>query len=1034
MRSRAAAGLLGGLVALALAPVAWAQTPVAVPTWRYDLTHSGANTRETALTPANVNSTSFGKLFAMPVDSTVYAQPLYVPGLKMSDGLVHNVVFVATENDTVYAFDADANTGANANPLWKQSMLTAAHGAGSGATAVPYKDTGSPDVAPTVGITGTPAIDVATNTIYLVANTKESGAYFSRLHAINILTGAERTGSPVNITATVSGNGSGSAGGKITFSPLWQNQRPPLNFYNGHVYIAYAAHGDLNAWHGWLFVYDTTTLKQTAVLCLTPNDHGAGVWASGAGMPIDTSIAGGRMFVVTGNGARTAPPFTASTNYGESVIAFDLANGKLTPVDEFTAFDYLTLNQHDWDQGSGGLLMLPDQPGSHPHEIITQGKEGRVTLLDRDNLGGYASGASSNTNAIQDLSSVTAQAQGFWSTSAYWNGNVYMWPAGWSTGNVAMLYKLNGGLLDTTPASKGSIVSMAPSPTFSVSSNGAADGIAWAVRADQFNSKGPAVLYAFDAGDVSKPIYESDSKTRDTAGAANKYSVPVVTNGKVYFAANGEVDVYGLLNNEPEVATPKISPNGGTFASAQTVTLTDATSSSTIYYTLNGNTPTPASMQYTGPIVVKTDTTLKAIATAPGFVQSAVATAFFTFTNQTPAVTFSPGGGTYTSAQTVTLSDTDANAKIHYTTNGTTPTASSTLYTAAIKVTASETIKAIAIDPAKTNSNVASAAYVIQGALAINFASGFSSTTGLQLNGTTKAVSGALELTQNVTAQAGSVFWKTPVNVKSFTTSFHFRVVNPQANGLTFTIQNMGATALGGDSAGLAYQDIKKSVAVKFNFYNYNNEGDDSTGVYTDGEPPVTPTVDMTSSGVILRSGDTMQATLSYNGTTLSLTLLDTVTSKKFTMSKAIDIPSTVGANTAYVGFTGGTGGLASTMKILTWTYSTTTSTASFALSGDAFTLTWRGAVKHIPITVTPSGGFKGSVTLSCAVTAPAGATSIPQCSITTQPPAITGTAAVTGTAYITSVTTTTKDSYTLVVKGVSGSISKTISIPFTVN
>jgi hypothetical protein len=259
-------------------------------------------------------------------------------------------------------------------------------------------------------------------------------------------------------------------------------------------------------------------------------------------------------------------------------------------------------------------------------------------------------------------------------------------------------------------------------------------------------------------------------------------------------------------------------------------------------------------------------------------------------------------------------------------------------------------------------------------------------------------------------------------------------VVNPQANGLTFTIQNMGATALGGDSAGLAYQDIKKSVAVKFNFYNYNNEGDDSTGVYTDGEPPVTPTVDMTSSGVILRSGDTMQATLSYNGTTLSLTLLDTVTSKKFTMSKAIDIPSTVGANTAYVGFTGGTGGLASTMKILTWTYSTTTSTASFALSGDAFTLTWRGAVKHIPITVTPSGGFKGSVTLSCAVTAPAGATSIPQCSITTQPPAITGTAAVTGTAYITSVTTTTKDSYTLVVKGVSGSISKTISIPFTVN
>ena len=1036
--SRAAAtALIAGFLACVCPPVTSAQTPtpVAVPTWRYDLTHAGQNTNETALTPANVNPNTFGKLFAMPVDTTVYAQPLYVPALKMGDGQVHNVVFVATENDTVYAFDADSNSGANANPLWQASMLTAAHGAGAGATAVPYQDTGSPDVAPTVGITGTPAIDLATNTMFFVANTKENGAYFSRLHAVNIITGAEQTGSPVNITATVSGTGSGSSGGKISFSPLWQNQRTALNFYNGYVYFGYAAHGDLNAWHGWLFAYNATTLKQTAVLCLTPGDHGAGIWGAGAGMPIDTSIPGGRMFVVTGNGARSAaPPLSASTNYGESVIAFNLANGLLTPTDEFAGFNYLTLNTHDWDQGSGGLLMLPDQPGAYPHLLVTAGKEGRVTVLNRDNLGGYASGASSNTNAVQDIPNVTAQAQGFWSTAAYWNGNIYMWAAGDTTGNVPMLFKINSGLLDTTPA-KGTIVSQFPSPTFSISSNGATNGIAWAVRADQFNSRGPAVLYAFGANDFSEPIYESDTKARDTAGAANKFSVPVVTNGKVYFAARGEVDVYGLLNNEPEVANPDISPAGGTFASAQTVTLTDSTTSATMYFTLDGTTPTPSSTQYTGPITIGTATTLKAIGTAPGYVQSGVATATFTFSNQTPAVTFSPSTGTYSSAQTVKLADSDANAKIYYTTDGTTPTASSTLYSAPVTVSASETIKAIAIDSAKTNSVVSSAVYEINTGLAINFSGGFSSTAGLQLNGSTVASGGALDLTTGATAQAGSAFWTTPVNVQKFTSGFHFQVVNPQANGLTFTIQNVAPTALGGNSAGLGYQNIAKSVAVKFNFYNYNSEGNDSTGVYTDGQAPVTPTVDMTSSGVNLRSGDIMYATLSYDGTTLTMTLYDTVTNAHFTMSKAINIPSTVGANTAYVGFTGGTGGLASTIKILKWTYSTSASTTppSFSLSGSSFTIGWRGGVIHVPIKVTPSGGFRGTVTLSCSVTAPAGATSIPQCTISAQPPAITGTSAVTGTAYVTTVSTTTIGNYTLVVKGVSGSLSKSVSLPFAV-
>jgi hypothetical protein len=1098
-----------------LAPVLLAQTPTPVPvlTWRYDLSHAGQNTSETALNPANVNTSSFGKLFSLLVDSTVYAQPLYVPGLKMSDGQVHNVLFVATENDSIYAFDADSNGGASSNPIWQASLLTSAYGAGAGATAVPWADNGSPDVAPTVGITGTPAIDPATNTMFLVASTKENGAYFSRLHAINIVTGKEQPNSPVNITATVAGTGNGSSGGQLSFSPLWENQRPALDFYNGYIYIGYAAHGDNGPWHGWLFAYNATTLQQAAVLCLSPNGVGAGVWAAGAGLPIDTSVTGGRMYIVTGNGTfSSAPPFTASTEYGESVVAFSLANGKITPVDEFTSFNYQTLNDHDLDQGSGGLLMPPDQQGAHPHMLITAGKEGRILVLNRDNLGGLVTGTS-NTNALQDISDVIPANQGFWSTPAYWNGNVYFW----AENNVPMLFKLNSGVMDSQPASQSTITSAFPDPTFSVSSNGAANGIAWAVRSDQFNSNGPAVLYAWNANDLTSTIYESDTNPqRDTAGPANKFSIPVVTNGKVYVAAHGEVDVYGLLNGEPTTASPVISPDGGSFSTSQSVSLSSATSSAAIFYTLDGSTPTPASTEYTGSITISTDTTIKAIASAPGYLQSSVSSAVFTFTTQTPPVTFSPAGGTYTSAQTITLSDTDANAKIYYTTNGSTPSPSSTLYTGPIHVTVSETIKAMAVDSALSNSNVTSAAYVIQGGgMTINFGSGFSSTAGLTLNGSTLATNDTrLQLTNGALWEAGSVFWNTPINVQAFTTNFQFQLSNAQGNGFTFTIQNMGPTALGGDSAGLGYQDIQKSVAIKFNFYDYQGEGSDSTGIYTNGQPPVLPTVDISPSGIQLGSGDSIEAQVTYTGLTLTLKLTDLVTNKTFTVSQAVNIPSIVGANTAYVGFTGGTGGLSSSQKLISWTYTTqavhpsfspvpgtyaspqnvtlssitpdaviyyttngSTPTAastlyskpipvstsltikgiaisptlgtsvvssaayaigstasSFTLAGNAFTITWRGGSVHVPITVTPSGGFTGKVPLTCSVTSPSGAVGLPTCTVATQPPTISGTTAVTGYVFVQTQASTTIGNYVLKVQGIYGGVTQSANISFAVN
>ncbi len=904
----------------AWAPRILAQTPVTVPTWRYDLMHTGQNTSETALTPSNVNVSSFGKLFSHTVDGNLYPQPLYVPGLTMNDQLVHNVLFIATSHDSIYAFDADSNGGANANPLWHITLLDAAHGAGASATPIPYLDEGSQDMEPEVGITGTPAIDPATNTMYVVAATKENGVYFRRLHAINIITGAEQPNSPTAIQATVSGTGTGSSAGKLSFSPLWANQRGALDFYNGHVYFAFAAHGDNGPWHGWVFAYDATTLKQTAAICLSPNGFGAGVWSAGAGLPIDSGGTAGRLFLVTGNGTFASyPPFNASSELGDSIVSFDLANGGLTPTDAFTPYNQATLSRSDVDQGSGGILMVPDQQGSTPHVLVQVGKDGGILVLNRDNLGGYASGASSNTNALQNIRNAI---KGLWSTPAYWNGNVYIW----ASADVPKMFDLNSGVMNSSPSSASTVSSAFPGASFSISANGAQDGIAWAVRTDQYTTHGPGVLYAWDATDLTNLLYESDTNTaRDGVGRANKFSIPVVTNGKVYVAGVSVVDVYGLFNEQPIAAAPVINPNGGTFNTTQSVQLSSSTASANIYYTLDGSPPTSASTLYTEPITLSTDTTVRAIASAAGFVQSAVSSATFVFSGQTPPLSIQPGAGTYASTQSVTLSDTDSQAAIYYTTDGSTPSASSTLYTGPITVAASETVRAIAIDPSLTNSNIATAAYVIQaGGTSINFGSGFSSVTGLTLNGSTiNSDDSRLQLTNGLDHEAGSVFWNQPIGIQSFTTDFSFQLSQAQGDGFTFTIQNVGPKALGGQSSGLGYSGINKSVAIKFDLYSNAGEGTDSTGVYTNGATPTVPAIDMTSSGVLLRSGDSIQAHVTYDGATLTMNLLDLVTKKTFTMTKAINIPQVVGANQAYVGFTGGTGGLSASQKILYWTYVT---------------------------------------------------------------------------------------------------------------
>ena len=901
-----------------------------IATWRYDNTRQGQNTQETTLTPTNVNTNTFGKLFSQPVDGQVYAQPLYVHQLTMGNGTTHNVLFVATEHDTVYAFDADSNGGTGSAPLWQASMISTAHGAAAGATTLPYGDVqgGTGDIHPEIGITGTPVIDVAAGTIFVLAKSKESGVYRQRLHALSLATGNERAGSPVLLSASVPGNGNGSAGGTLAFSSLWQLNRMALSLFNGTIYISFGAHADNGPWHGWVLAYNETSLAQTAAISVSPNGNGDGLWMSGAGMVIDTVAPNGRAFLVTGNGdLKDYPPITAAGDYGESILRFDLSNGGFAPTDAFTAYNQASLTSSDLDLGAGGLIMLPDQPGTYPHLLVQVGKEGHITVLNRDALNGYAPGGTSNTNAVQDIAG--ALNGGLWSTPAYWNNKVYMW----ASNDALKVFPLNNGVLATKASTKSSVSSAFPGPTPTVSSDGTQNGIVWALITDLYNSNGSSILYAFDANNIASPLYSSNQNdTRDDAGPAVKFAVPVVSNGKVYVGAANQVDVYGLLGGETQTPAPVISPAGGTYGTAQKVTITDTAGGTAIYYTTNGSTPTTASTLYAGAFTVASNTTVQAIASASGYLQSSVTSATYTFNTQTPAPAFAPAAGTYTTTQSVTLTDSAAGANIYYTTNGDTPTAQSTKYTGAIPVSSSMTLQAIAIAGALTPSSVVTAAYSIQPTgTGINFGNGFSNATGLTLNGSaTNADDSRLQLTTGGANQASSVFYNTPTNIQAFTTDFAFQLSNAVGDGFTFTMQNVGPTALGGSGGSLGYGPnpnsgttggIGKSVAVKFDFFNDGGEGNDSTGVFLNGAAPRIPAVDMTASGVLLASGDTMSAHITYDGTNLVLTLTDIVVNKVFTHSFPVNIASTLGSNLAYIGFTGGSGTNTSSQKIESWTY-----------------------------------------------------------------------------------------------------------------
>ncbi len=947
-----------------------AMAQVNVVTAHNDIARTGQNLNETILTPENVNSTQFGKLFSQPVSGAVFAQPLYVSQVAIPGKGTHNVVYVApasgdinsTEGgsvgDYVYAFDADSNGGLDANPLWQVSLLT--NTAPAGTYTVNY------------GVLGTPVIDLGTQTMYLVSSEFQGTVQIYRLHALDITTGAEKFGGPIQIQASIPGTGSGSVGGVLTFNATYHLQRAGLLFLNGVVYIPFGSVSDEGPWHGWIFSYTvnptTQTLQQVNVLCTSPNGAGAGFWMSGAGLAAEVYNPAkpyGRMFVATGNGSFNASsPYNNTMSYGMSVLDLDLTGGVMTVEDTFTPFNELALDAEDGDLGSGGPVLLPTQTlasGKTLKPLLQVGKSGLYYILDRDNnadgsnspateyspagLGGFNAAGDQVVQGVQTPESAgTGWGAGVWGTEAYWNNNIYSGGTNLGSANANSLtaYSFVNGVLSTTPTSQSVQKFGFAAPTPAVSANGATNGIVWVIKTDTVGSLGAATLLAYDATNLGNTLYSSDTDLlRDSPGTPVTLNVPSIANGKVYVGAMGQVSVFGLLGATPTAPAPVFSPAAGRVLFPQTVTITDAIAGATIYYTTDGTTPTVNSLVYnsSSPPVVTANETITAIASATGYLLSAPASAAYLSKTAPANPVFSLAAGTYTGTQTLTITDSTPGTTIYYTIDGPAPTAASAVYNRPLSVSASEVVQAVAISPGPYSSPVVSATYIIQPVGTIDFSQGFAAANGpMQFNGSTDLDDFRLQLTNGGLNEGGSAFYATPVNIQQFSTQFTFQLSNPAADGITFTIQNNRPTALGGIGDGLGYATIPNSVAIKFDLYNNAGEGPDSTGLYIDGAMPTVPAINLTGTGINLHSGDEFNASLIYNGTTLTITLTDAITLATWMQSLTINIPATVGGNTAYVGFTGGSGGLSSSQKINWWTYfpgpPVPNYTAGFAQSG----------------------------------------------------------------------------------------------------
>jgi hypothetical protein len=630
-------GTLIGLTAFLLsASLAQAQTDVLVS--HYDAGRTSQNLNEAALTVQSVNVATFGKVYSVPVDGYVFAQPLYKANLTIPGRGTFNVVFVATEHSSVYAYDADSAT-----PIWHTSFINPAAGLTTRKTNPALEDPW-----PEVSITSTPVIDPTSNTLYVVAETVQSGspAYYW-LHALDITTGLDKT-PPVKVQASV---GSGTT--PLTINATTSQQRPGLVLANGVVYVAIGSDGDDFPWVGWLVGYNATTLARVSVFCASADGtYGAGVWSSGQAPPVDPN---GNIYMATGNGT-----FNGSTDWADSWLKFSPAAG-LTVADYFTPFNQAALGAADDDVAAAGLTLLPPGVGSaaHPNLLVGTGKDGEIYLVDRDNMGKY-NGSYSTPNSyivqwiksgiggtpINPLNSPLPYAGNSYTAPAYWQNRIYLC----GVSDACKIYSLSNGQLSSTPTSQAAATFGYPGaqPVISAANSSATSAVMWAV---EFNSTlGVGVLHAYDATNLATELYNSSqaANNRDTAGAPVKFAVPTVSGGKVFMGGSAGFDVYGLLASTPQrLAAPTFSPAPSTYPSAQVVTIT-AAAGAVIYYTLDGSPPTLASAVYSSPLNITATTTIRAMAVQSGMLTSTTALGTYTIS---PVTQISYVQGNYATPQ-----------------------------------------------------------------------------------------------------------------------------------------------------------------------------------------------------------------------------------------------------------------------------------------------------------------------------------------------------------------------------------------------